>query len=105
MLHSNLPESDFLKTVLEPLLADFQYWFTRSHTLLENQEIPFLGSEKQANLLERVFQAHQEVNTARTLLMATDGQVGVETSILMAWHQLVAECWQISTRLRAEKSV
>ncbi|MGV0028327.1 DUF2605 domain-containing protein [Phormidesmis priestleyi] len=104
MLHSNLPEPDILKTVLEPLLEDFQYWFTRSRALLENQEIPFLGNEKQANLLERVLQAHQEVNTVRTLLNVTEGQVGVETPMLMTWHQLVAECWQVSMRLRSEKS-
>jgi Protein of unknown function (DUF2605) len=105
MFHSNLPEPDILKTVLEPLLEDFQYWFTRSRNLLENQEIPFLGNEKQANLLERVLQAHQEVNTVRMLLNVTEGQVGVETPMLMVWHQLVAECWQVSTRLRSEKSV
>ncbi|KAM3100225.1 DUF2605 domain-containing protein [Phormidesmis sp. 146-35] len=105
MFHSNLPEPDILKTVLEPLLEDFQYWFTRSRTLLENQEIPFLENEKQANLLERVLQAHQEVNTVRTLLNVTEGQVGVETAMLMTWHRLVAECWQVSMRLRSGKSV
>jgi hypothetical protein len=105
MFHSNLPEPDILKTVLEPLLEDFQYWFTRSRVLLENQEIPFLGNEKQANLLERVLQAHQEVNTVRMLLNVTEGQVGVETPMLMTWHRLVAECWQVSMRLRSEKSI
>jgi Protein of unknown function (DUF2605) len=104
MLHPESSEQGLLESVLAPLLEDFQYWFTRSRALLENQEIPFLEDEKQANLLERVLQAHQEVNTVRTLLTLTDGQVGVDTSTLMAWHQLVAECWQVSTRLRKERS-
>lgn len=105
MFNSSLPESDLLKTVLEPLLDDFEYWFSRSRTLLENQKISFLEDEKQANLLERLVQAEHEVSTARSLLKITDGQAGVETSILMTWHQLVNECWQISLRSRSEKSI
>jgi hypothetical protein len=30
MRDSNLPESELLKTVLQPLLEDFQYWFASS---------------------------------------------------------------------------
>lgn len=103
MFNSNLPEQNLLKTVLEPLLEDFQYWFGRSRTLLES--IPFLKDEQQTDLLTRVTQAQQEVGTTQTLLKVTDGQVGVETSMLMTWHQLVTECWQMRVRLRSDKSV
>jgi hypothetical protein len=104
MFNSNVPESNLLKTVLQPLLEDFQYWFERSRVLLETEEIPFLGPEKQADLLARVHQAQQEVRTTQMLLKATDGQVGVESSVLMPWHQLVTECWQMAIRFRLERS-
>jgi hypothetical protein len=104
MLNSNLPEPDFLKNLLEPLLDDFQYWFDRSRSLLEVQDLKFLGEEQQANLLDRVKQAQQEVATAKMLLLATDGQVGVDTAIMMPWHQLVAECWKVGMKFRAESS-
>ncbi|PSB18101.1 DUF2605 domain-containing protein [Phormidesmis priestleyi ULC007] len=105
MFNSNLPESDLLKTVLEPLLEDFQYWFGRSRTLFESETIPFLKDEQQADILMRVTQAQKEVSTTQTLLKLTGGQVGVETSMLMTWHQLVTECWQVRMRLRSDKSV
>ena len=105
MFNSNLPEQNLLKTVLEPLLEDFQYWFGRSRTLLESEAIPFLKDGQQTDLLTRVTQAQQEVGTTQTLLKVTDGQVGVETSMLMTWHQLVTECWQMRARLRSDKSV
>lgn len=103
MFNSNLPEPDLLKTVLEPLLDDFQYWFSRSSTLLETEEIAFLGTEQQADLLARVHQAQQEVGAVQSLMKATDGQAGVDTSVLMVWHQLVIECWQVSMRFRTEQ--
>ena len=103
MFNSNLPEPDLLKTVLEPLLEDFHYWFSRSRTLLETEEIPFLETDAQADLLARVVQSQHEVSAVQALIKATDGQAGVDTSVLMAWHQLVTECWQISMRLRSQK--
>ncbi|HIK57183.1 MAG TPA: DUF2605 domain-containing protein [Synechococcales cyanobacterium M55_K2018_004] len=102
MFSPHLPESDLFKTVLKPLLEDFQYWFERSQSLLENHEIEFLGAERQADLLARVKHAQQEVKTAQMLLDMTDGQVGVETSVLVPWHHLVTECWQVSIRYRLE---
>jgi hypothetical protein len=99
---SNLPESDFLKTLLQPLLEDFQYWFGRSRSLLEGYRIDFLSEAHQAQLLERVKQAQQEVGVAQLMFQATDGRAGVETSVLVPWHQLVSECWQVSMKFRME---
>lgn len=104
MFNSNFPEPDLLKTVLEPLLEDFQYWFSRSRTLLESEEISFLDTDAQADVLARVIEAQQAVNVVQALMKATDGQAGVDTSVLMNWHHLVTECWQISMKLRAQKS-
>jgi Protein of unknown function (DUF2605) len=95
-------EPDLLKTVLQPLLEDFQYWFGRSQLLLETESLSFMSAEQQADLLERVRQAQQEVRTAQLLFRATEGQVGIETAVLIPWHQLVTECWQAGMRHRRE---
>lgn len=104
MLNPNLPEPELLKTVLQPLLEDFQYWFGRSRSFLENERISFLSTEQQFQLLERVKQAQQEVSSAQMLFQATGGQVGIEMTALMPWHNLVTECWRVAMRSRAEQS-
>lgn len=104
MLNSNLPESELLKTVLKPLLQDFQYWFGRSLALLETERIDFLTFEEQTNLLERVKQAKHEVSAAQLMFEATGEQVGIEMTSLMPWHQLVTECWKVAMRLRLHNS-
>lgn len=104
MRDSNLPEPELLKSVLQPLLEDFQYWFSRSRSLLESERIDFMSSEEQSGLLTRVKQAQEEVNTAKMLFNATDGQVGIDTSTLMPWHRLVTECWNVAIRYRQGSS-
>ncbi|MFB2838174.1 DUF2605 domain-containing protein [Floridanema evergladense] len=104
MLNSNLPEPELLKSLLQPLLEDFQYWFGRSRTFLETETIPFLESQQQSDLLSRVKQAQNEVNTVQVMFLATGSQVGVETSTLFQWHQLVAECWKVAMRFRMEQA-
>lgn len=98
----NPSEPDLLKTVLEPLLEDFQYWFGRSRSLLENHKIDFLAQEEQADLLRRVKQAQREVETAQMMIELTESQVGLDTAVLMPWHQLVTECWQVGMRFRMQ---
>lgn len=100
--HSNAPEPELLKALLQPLLEDFHYWFERAKALLGTHRIDFLGEEEQSNLLRRVEQAQQEVQTAQLLLKMTDGRVGVDTAILLPWHKLVTECWQVGMRFRSE---
>jgi hypothetical protein len=98
------PDPEFLKNLLQPLLEDFQYWFNRSRALLESETIEFLTAEQQADLLARVQQAQQEVSTAQTMISLTEGQVGLDTAILMPWHHLVTECWQVGMRYRTQKA-
>ncbi|MGB3404931.1 MAG: DUF2605 domain-containing protein [Microcoleaceae cyanobacterium] len=100
----NIPESELLQSVLKPLLDDFQYWFNRSRNLLENDLIPFLTTQQQSDLLERVKQAQKAVSSSQIMFQATGGQVGIDMSVLMPWHQLLTECWQVSTRFRIEQS-
>ena len=95
-------EQELLKTILEPLLADFQYWFEKSRSLLESERLSFLTFQEQEQLLAKVKRYQQEVNTAQMLFQATGGQAGIDTAILMPWHQLVAECWQVAMRHRSE---
>jgi hypothetical protein len=57
--------------------------------------------EEQNDLLDRVKQAQKEVSTAWLLFKLTGEQVGIEAKILVPWHKLVAECWQVSMKWRS----
>ncbi|MGV0029433.1 DUF2605 family protein, partial [Phormidesmis priestleyi] len=50
MRDSNLPEPELLKTVLQPLLEDFRYWFARSRELLETEQLSFMSHQEQSDL-------------------------------------------------------
>jgi Protein of unknown function (DUF2605) len=102
MSNPNLPEPELLKALLEPLLDDFLHWFERSRSLLEEQDLQFLSQDDQADLLNRVKRAQQEVAAAKMLFQATDGQVLLNTETLMPWHQLITECWGVGMRYRTE---
>jgi Protein of unknown function (DUF2605) len=95
------PDPDLLKQVLTPLLEDLQYWFGRSRQLLESAPLGFMTAADQQAMLDRVLEAQQAVGVAQSLLVATDGQAGVEMALLMNWHKLVTECWALSMQSRA----
>ncbi|BAZ32565.1 hypothetical protein NIES4074_50710 [Cylindrospermum sp. NIES-4074] len=105
MRDSNLPGTDLLKTVLEPLLDDFEYWFGRSRQLLETEQLSFMSDQEQSDLLLRIKQAQTELNTAKMLFAATDRQVGIDMETLKPWHKLVTECWNVSMRFRQAQDV
>lgn len=96
-------EKEILAKVLAPLLEDFQYWFSRSQSLLESERITFLSVEEQNDLISRIKNSQEEVKTASMLFKITDGEVGVDTKVLMPWHRLVAECWNVARKWRQEK--
>ncbi len=96
-------EKELLKTVLEPLLEDFQYWFERSHNLLESEQMPFFSAQEQEQLLARIVHSQKEVQTAQMLFKATDGSAGIDSKMLLPWHQLVAECWGVAQKWRESK--
>ena len=104
MFNAPLPEPKLLKVVLQPLLEDFQLWFGQTEALLDAGDLSFLDASAQVTLLARVRTARQEVSTAQALLNATEGQTGVEPAVLAPWHQLVLECWQVSLRVRRDRS-
>jgi hypothetical protein len=105
MQDSSLPGTEMLKTVLEPLLEDFNYWFMRSRELLETEQLSFMSHQAQSDLLLRVKAAQEELKAARMLFTATDGQVGIDMNTLMPWHGLVTECWNVSKRFRETRQV
>jgi hypothetical protein len=96
-------EQELLKTVLEPLLEDFQYWFGRSRSLLESSQMSFLTAQEQTKLLARIIHSQQEVQTAQMMFRATEGLAGIDSKMLLPWHQLVAECWDVAQRWREDK--
>ncbi len=100
----NLEDANLLKAILPPLLDDFQRWFGRTVDLLETQSIDFLAPDQQQDLLSRVKIAQQQVSASKVIASATDSQAGIEVPVVMAWHQLVHECWGVAIRFRKESS-
>jgi Protein of unknown function (DUF2605) len=100
MSMSQPSEQELLQNILQPLLVDFEYWFSRSTELLEREPIAFLSPSAQSDLLARVKQAQQEVSVAKMLFQAVGGQAGIEPSQMVGWHQIVTECWHVSMQLR-----
>jgi hypothetical protein len=96
-------QQELLKAILEPLLEDFQYWFSRSRTRLESEQVIVLSPAEQADLLQRVKTAQEEVSATQSLFQATDGNVGVEMSTIGHWHKLVTECWQVAMQNRQQQ--
>ena len=91
-------EKHLLKTVLEPLLEDFQYWFSRTRNLLESERLFFYSEQEQSELLEKIRYSQQKVTTAQMLFKATEGEAGIDFKTLIPLHQLVAECWDVSRK-------
>jgi hypothetical protein len=98
----NLENAELMKSVLPPLLEDFQHWFSRTLEMLETRNVSFLSAEQQQNLLERVSSAQQQVSASQMLASATDGQATIEMPVIMSWNKLVHECWGVSLRSRQE---
>ena len=98
-----LPEDKaLLKSILPPLLEDFQHWFSRTLTLLETREISFLSDDEKRDLRSRVQVAQKQVGASQALTSLTDSQAGIEMPVVMSWHKLVHECWGVALRLRRE---
>ncbi len=100
MRDSNIPGTELLRNVLQPLLEDFQYWFARSPELSE--QLSFKSQMEQSDLLKRVKQAQHGVKRASMLFSATEGKVGLDMGTLMPWHQLVTECWSVAMRFGSQ---
>ncbi|MGF1458035.1 MAG: DUF2605 domain-containing protein [Leptolyngbyaceae cyanobacterium] len=98
----NSSEKPFMQTVLEPLLDDFDYWFSETQSLLESSKADCLAESDREDLLQELTETQQAVATARTLMLATDGNAGVDTAVVGQWHKLVNKCWQTSRYIRQQ---
>ncbi|MEM6715311.1 MAG: DUF2605 domain-containing protein [Cyanobacteria bacterium P01_F01_bin.56] len=99
---TNQPEPPMMQVVLEPLLEDFQYWFGETQTLLNSPQADCLAARDRETLLQEIATAQRAVATAKTLLLATDGNAGVDLAVVGQWHQLVNKCWRTSRDIRQQ---
>ncbi|NEQ47103.1 MAG: DUF2605 domain-containing protein [Leptolyngbya sp. SIOISBB] len=97
---TNPSEPPIMQVVLEPLLEDFQYWFGKTQTLLNSSQADCLAVSDRQTFTQEVEAAQRAVATAKTLLLATDGQAGVDIAVVGQWHRLVGKCWQTSRYIR-----
>ncbi|MGB7486835.1 MAG: DUF2605 domain-containing protein [Phormidesmis sp.] len=95
-------DAELLKSVLSPLLKDFQHWFGRTANRLEAQKITFLSPAEQATLLSRIYTAQKQVSASQAIASVTEGQASIDMPVVMGWHQLAQECWGIALRQRRE---
>lgn len=105
MQSSPNPETQLMSSILEPLLEDFKYWFSRSQSFLESEKITFLSISEQEQLLQKIKHSLEEVNTATMMFKITEGQAGIDTKVLFGWHQLVGECWTLVSKWRQHKNL
>jgi Protein of unknown function (DUF2605) len=98
-------DPELLKALLEPLLEDFDYWFSRSIALLESEQMSFMTRLAQQELLGRVVESLSAVTAMRSLMVAMENRAGVEMSVLMDWHKLVHECWGVSIKHRQDQAL
>ena len=96
------PDQPLVQTILEPLLDDFQYWFDETETLLTSPKADCLNTVDRRTLVEQLQLAKQEVATAKALMLATDGNAGVDIAVIRQWHQLVGKCWQTARHVRQQ---
>ena len=97
-------EKELLKKILEPLLEDFQEWFSRSQSLLESEKMPFLSIEEQDQLLQKLKKSQEQVKAAKMLFKVTDGETSIDAKVLMPWHELVMICWSVSHKWHSLKN-
>ncbi|MGB2925887.1 MAG: DUF2605 domain-containing protein [Limnothrix sp.] len=105
MFPAELPEDQkLLKSVLEPLLEDFLYWFDLSLKALEKDQLSFMTEAEQQTFIARIRQAQAEVGAAKLMFQATDGGAAIDMKVVMPWHQLVSECWGIAQKRRQSQA-
>ena len=90
---------DILESLLESLLRDFEYWFTRGYDLIEQSSDEILTLDERQDLSGRLEEGLQAVKAARALTRAAGQPVAVSMKAMAPWHGLVTEVWGLSARL------
>ncbi|AFY72465.1 Protein of unknown function (DUF2605) [Synechococcus sp. PCC 7502] len=104
MNNSAFPDAEVLKNIFEPLLEDFEYWFGRSLVLLEEEELDFMTDIQKHDLITRVKDTLQAVQTVKMMYKLSGEQVGIEVQALMPWHNLMMECQSVGMRFRQSQA-
>ena len=95
---------DILESLLESLLTDFEYWFTRGYELIEQSSDEIMTLDERQDLSARLEEGLQAVNAARSLTRAAGKPVAVSMKAMAPWHGLVTEVWGLSARLNRLQS-
>ena len=98
-LSADAEAGDILESLLESLLTDFEYWFTRGYELIEQSSDEVMNFEERQDLSGRLEEGLQAVKAARALTHAADKPVAVSMKAMAPWHGLVIEVWGLSARL------
>ncbi|WP_255011584.1 DUF2605 family protein [Cyanobium sp. Cruz-8D1] len=95
------PTGPLLEEILVPLLQDYAESFDRGLLLLEHCPETVMAAGDQANLGQRLDEAHRSLAAARALRAAAPKPMGLAMETITAWHRLVVEVWGLSSKLRA----
>ena len=95
---------DILESLLESLLTDFEYWFSRGYELIEQSSDEVMNFEERQDLSGRLAEGLQAVKAARALTRAAGKPVAVSMKAMAPWHGLVTEVWGLSARLNRLQS-
>jgi hypothetical protein len=105
MSNTASPDPEMLRQILEPLLEDFVYWFSRAQSLLTKERLNFMDAESQVDLLSRVENALKEVSVAKSLFKVTGHQVGVDMATMRPWHDLLIQCQGVGMRYYRNQAI
>mgnify|MGYP005849658181 CR=1 FL=1 len=100
---SSSAEIELMQSLLEPLLEDFRYWFTRSLDLLEKEHLSFMTADTQAEFTEKIRSIIGEVNAASSLFQVSGKQVGVDVASITSWHRALMECQAMGMQYRQSR--
>ena len=98
-LPSDVEGGDLLGSLLASLLADFDHWFTKGQSILEECPDNVLSQGDRHQLAERLAEGKRSIAATRSLLEASSEPVAVSMKAMAPWHQLVMEVWALSARV------
>ena len=88
-----------MRPLLVSLLADFDHWFTRGQSILEQCPDSVLSAADRLELAERLADGKRSIVATRSLLQASSEPLAVSMKAMAPWHQLVMEVWALSARV------
>ena len=93
-----------LELLQNPLLADFDYWFSRGQAIIQQYPDNILSSSDRLDLGERLSEGKRSLAATRSLLKASSAPMAISMKAMAPWHGLVTEVWGLSARLNQLES-